>query len=299
MKAKVSAVIPTLGRSPLLVPCLDALRKDARASGIALEIVVVDQRETGAENLSIPQGLADRVLRPGRNLGFTGGTNLGISESSGEYVATVNDDLLVEPGWLAALVEALDGSPQTAAVQGVNLILDRPDLADGCGLEWNRWWQAVQIGHGEPAPEPSAPRREVFGVSATAALYRRSALTSVVLDGGDEKVFDPRLDSYYEDVELAVRLRKAGFLAWLIPAAQARHAGSITGRSSSRRRWSLIYGNRYLAAARLLGSRFWPSLPRMILRDLLDLTRALLRADLPLAAGIVAGWGRAVRLGIG
>lgn len=296
MNAKVSAVVPTLGRSPLLVPCLEALRKDARASGVPLEIIVVDQREAGAENLSIPDGLADRVLRPGRNLGFTGGTNLGIAESSGEYVATVNDDLLVEPGWLAALSGALDGSPQTAAVQGVNLILDRPDLADGCGLEWNRWWQAVQIGHGELAPPPSAPPRELFGVSATAALYRRSALDTVAPDG---KVFDPRLDSYYEDVELAVRLRKARFLAWLIPAAQARHAGSITGRSSSRRRWSLIYGNRYLAAARLLGSGFWPRLPRMILRDLLDLGRAFLGADFSLAAGIVAGWGRAVRLGIG
>jgi hypothetical protein len=80
-----------------------------------------------------------------------------------------------------------------------------------------------------------------------------------------------------------------------VPSARARHAGSLTGRSFSRRRWTLIYGNRYLAAARLFGSEIWARLPRMVLRDLLDLGRAAVRADFSLVAGIPAGWVRAVR----
>jgi GT2 family glycosyltransferase len=73
----VSAVVPTLGRTPLLVPCLQALRREG---GAGIEIVLVDQGETAVE---IPPGLADRVLRPGRNLGFAAGTNLGIGAASG------------------------------------------------------------------------------------------------------------------------------------------------------------------------------------------------------------------------
>lgn len=280
-----SAVVPTLGRSRWLVPCLEALRRDG---GAGIEILVVDQGEAPVE---LPAGLADRVLRPGRNLGFAAGTNLGIAAASAELVATVNDDALVEPGWLAALSAALEGDPRAAAAQGVTLILDRPDLADGCGLEWNRWWQAVQIGHGRPAPALTEPAREVFGVSATVALYRQAALREVAPDGN---VFDPRLISYYEDVELAGRLRSAGWRALLVPAARARHAGSATGATMSRERWRLIYGNRWLAAARLPG-RGWPRVPRMLLRDLADLAKAAGAGDGARAGGIAAGWVRAAR----
>ena len=280
---KVSAVVPTLGRSPWLLPCLEALR------GEGMEVIVVDQGEAAVE---LPAGLADRVLRPGRNLGFAGGTNLGISETSAELVAMVNDDALVEPGWMAALAAALEADPRAASAQGVTLMMDDSERADGCGISWNRWWQAVQVGHGLPAPAASEPMREIFGVSATAALFRRAALREVAADGN---VFDPRLISYYEDVELAGRLRAAGWRALLVPAARARHAGSATGGTMSRERWRLIYGNRWLAASRFLGSGLWPRVPRMLLRDLLDLARAAGAGDGARAAGIAAGWARAVR----
>jgi len=280
----LSAVIPTLGRSPLLVPCLQALRREGA------EIVVVDQGEIRSE---LPAGLADRILRPGRNLGFAAATNLGVAAARGAWIATVNDDALVEPGWAAALLAALAADPRAAAAQGVNLLLDRPELADGCGIAWNRWWQAVQVGHGKPAPPADAGVREIFGASATAAVFRREALGAVV--SGGTGIFDERLGSYYEDVDLAVRLRAAGYRALLVPAARARHAGSLTGRTLSRERWRLIYGNRWRVARRHLGRGFWPHAPILALRDGVDLGRALLRGDGELAAGIVGGWGRALR----
>jgi len=275
----LSAVVPTLGASPLLIPCLEALRREGA------EIVLVDQ---GPAPAPIPAGLADRVLRPGRNLGFAAATNLGIAESSGSWIATVNDDAIVQPGWAAALIAALEADPKAAAAQGVNLILDRPDTADGCGIAWNRWWQAVQVGHGKPAPGPTGGVREIFGVSATAAIYRRAALAG-------KDVFDPRLVSYYEDVDLAVRLRASGWRALLVPAARALHAGSLTGRTLSRERWRLVYGNRWRVAARHLGGGFWPRIPLLAARDGVDLGRALLRGDRELAAGIASGWGLALR----
>jgi N-acetylglucosaminyl-diphospho-decaprenol L-rhamnosyltransferase len=293
---RISAVVPTLGRSPLLVACLQALREDG---GEELEIVVVDQGETAVD---LPAGLADRLLRLAGNRGFTGGTNAGLAAASGEFLATVNDDLLVEPGWTAALAAALDREPRAAAVQGVNLRLDRPAVADGWGLAWNRAFQAVQLGHGETALPADSPVREVFGVSATAALYRRAALAGVALPGA--QIFDERLGSYYEDADLACRLRAAGWTALAVPAARARHAGSATSAGSagsasaaalSRARWASLYGNRYLVTARLLGSRFWPRLPALAWRDGKDLLRALYSGEWAQVGGIGAGWGRALR----
>lgn len=293
---EVSAVVPTLGRSPLLAACLEALRREGNGGGgktagrCRLEVILVDQ---GPEPAALPSGLADRVVRPGGNLGFAGGTNRGIAAASGEWIALVNDDALVEPGWLEALAAALAAHPRAAAAQGVNLQLDRPDLADGCGLGWNRSWQAVQLGVDEPAPPASAATREVFGVSATAALFRRAALAAMALPGGE--VFDERLGSYYEDVDLACRLRAAGFSALAVPAARARHAGSATGRTLGRARWAAIYGNRHLVLARHLGSAYWGRLPRLVARDARDLVRAAMERDGARLAGIPAGWARTAR----
>lgn len=269
---------------------LEALR---RQEGVEMEIVLVDQGETPIE---LSAGLVDQVVRPGRNLGFAGGTNAGIAGitgSAGDFVATVNDDAMVEPGWAAALAEAM-AATGAAAAQGTNVDLGDPPRIDGCGLEWNRWWQAVQVRHGKPVmeEEPAKPQ-EVFGVSATAALYSRAALDEVSREG---RFFDPKLVSYYEDVELAGRLRRGGFSALWVPRARALHVGSTTAGANSLERWRLIYGNRYLAAARWLGKKFPQSSPTMIARDLLDLARACATADRAHALGITAGWRRALRL---
>lgn len=296
-RRRVSAVVPTAGGSPLLGRCLAALSRDG---GDALELVVVVQGEAAAltaaagAGASEVLGLADRVLRLPANRGFAAATNHGVAAAGGDYVATVNDDALVEPGWLAALVAALDADPQAAAAQGTNLVLDRPTVVDGQGLAWNRWWQAVQVGRGGAPPPAGEPPREVFGVSATAALYRRAALDAVAAAPG--RPFDERLGAYYEDVDLACRLRRAGWRALSVPAARALHAGSLTGGAMPRRRLAWIYGNRWAVAARWLGRGFPRALAAMAARDLADLGRALGRGELTAALGIAGGWARALRL---
>ncbi|MDY7093944.1 MAG: glycosyltransferase family 2 protein [Acidobacteriota bacterium] len=282
----MSIVVPTVGASPLLLPCLEALRRDG---GEALEILVVDQ---APEPLALPSELAVRHLRPGSNLGFTGGVNHGLEAAAGELVGTVNDDLVVQPGWCRGLARALEQDPAAGAAQGVVLRWDDAKRVDGAGLAFNRWGQAVQLGHGQ-RPEDvlsgGTPRR-IFGASATAVLFRRQALEAVA---GEDGVFDRRLGSYYEDVDLACRLRAAGFHALLVPGALARHKGSATGGAD---RLELVYRNRYAVLARVLGRSFWLHLPRFVLRDGLDLLRFVLRGQEAKAGALLVGVGRAVRL---
>lgn len=290
---RLSAVVPTLGASPHLERCLAALREDA---GGAVEIVLVAQEGSAARLRPRLSALVDRWVAIDDNLGFAGGTDRGISVAAAPWIATVNDDAVVEPGWTRRLLAALAADPRAGAAQGVNLRLQAAGEVDGWGLAWNRWWQAVQLAHGMPAPAPAdaaAPPSEVFGVSATAAIYRRTALAAAALPGG--AVFDPDLGSWYEDADLANRLRAAGWSALSVPGAAALHAGSTTGERAGWRRWAMVAGNRHLVVARLLGRLYGRQLGRMLLRDLADVGRAAAAARPAQALGMAAGWARAAR----
>lgn len=285
---KLSLVVPTVGRSAMLGACLEALRRDA---GPRAEIVVVAQGEAaGADFGPWP----DRVLRRPERLGFAAANNLGFAATSGEYVGTINDDAVVEPGFCARLLARLEATPGAAAVQGLNLQESDPRLVDGGGIGWNGWWQAVQIGLGEEAATFPAFPVEIFGASATAVIYRRAALEAVALPGG--QIFAEALFTYYEDVELAVRLRRAGWSAWLEPPARARHAGSASLSTLRFAGRTLIHGNRLPVAASLLGGGFWPRLPRLLWREARDFGRLLLRGEPAGAWGVALGLGRGLRL---
>jgi GT2 family glycosyltransferase len=279
MSARVAAVVPTLG-----APTLPAALASLRRQGATVEITVVHQ---GPSPLPEAAGtFADAVLTFPSPLGFAAAANAGIAGVRAPLVLLLNDDAELLPGWLAALEAVLDADPGVVAVQGVDLV-DGGDGANasGCGIGWNRWWQAVQLGAG--ATPPNGPAREVFGVSAAAALYRTDALAGAALPGGP---FDAALDTYYEDVELAARLRRRGGRAALVPAARAVHAGGGSAAALGGRRLRLLYANRWLALARLLGRRFGLAAPRALARDVADAVHQPRQM-----AAIVAGWARAGR----
>jgi GT2 family glycosyltransferase len=284
LSGRGAAIVPSLGEAPGIERGLDRLRGELERAGAAL--VWVQQGSRPAPTLDRP---GERLLRLEGRSGFARAVNAGIA-AAGEvdWLALVNDDLEVEPGWLATLAAALEADARLGAVQGVNLVAARPELADGCGIGWNRWHQAVQIGHGEPAPPADAPPFEVLGVSATGALYRRSALEACRTARGE--LFDERLGSWYEDVELAIRLRSAGWMSRCVPRARAAHLGSATGGRRPFRRSVRLVRNRWLVAASLLGRSLPRELPRLAARDLTDLAHALGAGELRRALGYPAGW---------
>lgn len=283
MSARVVAIVPSLGVSPTAERCLAALRSELASADGAL--VWVHQGDASAPVLDRP---GEQLVALPTAVGFARAIHAGLAAAPGApVVALVNDDLEVERGWLLALLEALAADPQLGSVQGVHRLTDDPQRLDGCGIAWNRWWQAVQLGHGELRPDPSTDL-EVFGVSATAALYRQDALHTVEIAPG--RPFDERLGTWYEDVELAVRLRAAGWRARCVVAARARHAGSATGSRRPFDRARRLAANRWLVLARLAGLRLPLLAPRAALRDGIDFGRAVLGGRWPVAGGLVAGW---------
>lgn len=231
MPLPVSAVVVNLDGGDLLFRALEALdRQDPE------EILVVDNGSSAEEVARLEKRGGLRLIRLPENRGFAGPANLGVREAAGPYVALVNNDCIVEPGYLVAGAATLDADPSLAAVQGV--VLDgEGHRVDGWGLGWNARAEAVQLGRGEmPPPSGTAPFR-VPGVSATAALYRRETFLSA---GG----FAESFFAWYEDADLALRLRRAGGRFASVPAARARHVGTATGSRDPVTRWRHLFANR-------------------------------------------------------
>ncbi len=340
----LSYVVPTVGVPEHVAGCLESIYRDAAETGAPAELIVVWQhpaatgrdlaRETG-NRAGGPAALRElarqfasdhpnafdrspRIAQLPRPAGFARAANAGIAVSRGRLIALVNDDAVLATGWTRTLLAALgacDGADPRisadsplAAAQGLNLLPagDGKDEAriDGAGLAWNRRWQAIQIDRGKSAPPAGGAPRPIYGVSATAAIYRREALVAVSTGGGALRPFNERLDSYYEDVELADRLRRASYESVLAPAARIEHAGALSsrGRRAARRRVRRIYCNRLLVLAKRLGRSFWLLLPGLLIRDAVDLFRGEKSEALPGdsrrpgATDLLFAWGRAVRL---
>ncbi|MBK9088774.1 MAG: glycosyltransferase [Holophagales bacterium] len=199
----------------LLDSCLDALDGQGAA-----RILVVDNGSEPGELQRLAGRAGVFVLPLGTNRGFSPASNAGAVDARMKalpYVAFVNNDAVLEPGYLAACVAALEADPGLSGVQGV--VLDAGGgLVDGLGIGWNRRREAIQLGHGGPPPPADAPPFQVSGVSGTAPVFRRSDFERA---GG----FAGSFFAWYEDADLALRLLRAGGSLRLRP----RRAGPPRG----------------------------------------------------------------------
>lgn len=230
----VGVVVVNWNGGSLLDSCLESLDGQGAA-----RVLVVDNGSEGAEVRRVAARDGVFLLPLGANRGFAPASNAGAVDARLKalpYLAFVNNDAVLAPGYLAACVAALEADPGLAAVQGA--LLDGDGTAvDGLGIAWNRRGEAVQAGRGGPPPAEDGPPFPVPGISGTAAVYRRAAFERA---GG----FAGSFFAWYEDADLSLRLARAGWRFACVPAARARHVGSATGRRTPELRWRLLFRNR-------------------------------------------------------
>lgn len=267
------------------------------------ELLVVDN----GSSAPLPEGV--RVLRPGRNLGFGGGANLGIAEAKSPIVLILNPDVVPEPGALESLLEGFAACPDAA---GIAPRLLGPDGESQAGWQLRRLpsaWDLVR--HALPVGNPSEDQAEpaagaaVEQPAAAALALRREALATV---GGFDPGFHP---AWFEDVDLAKRFQGAGLAIRYWPAARFRHRlGSTVPRLGYGPFLFIYYRNltRYLAKHH---GRGWAMaarialIPGIAVRLLALLVRRPRRAAsrrealqglLAVLAGAFSGWTRPRRL---
>jgi GT2 family glycosyltransferase len=222
MKPAVAVVVPSWNTLRFLPGCLGSVR----AQGVEAELLVVDNgsgdrsvdflREEGVEHVALAE-----------NRGFAAAVNLGAARTSAPAILVLNADTALEPGCLERLLEALERDPSLGGVQPRILQLEgggEPGDADSArlysaGQALTRDGRAFEIGMGEAQSPPPRRDREVFGVCGAACLLRRELFAE--LGGYDESYF-----SFYEDVDLNVRARIAGWGFRYVPEAVVWHVGN-------------------------------------------------------------------------
>lgn len=223
----VSVVIPTLAADGRLQECLAALRGQTRRD---FEVIVVDNSGQGLANINRTDSDAAResnclrVLSNSRNVGFGEAVNQGILASRAPYVACLNDDAAPAPGWLDALVLAMEQRSDVGMCASQVRLFGEGSI-DSAGMLICADGSSKQRGHGRP-PEDFPVLEEALFPSGSAAIYRRAMLEET---GG----FDSSFFLYCEDTDLGLRARWAGWKCLYVPAAVVDHHYSHSaGRAS-------------------------------------------------------------------
>src|SRR3989338_5970990 len=126
---KVSVIVILWNSKKYLKPVMDAVLGQTHKD---LEVITVINADDGAREMLQKDYPQVKILDPGKNLGFAGGNNLGIKNSSGEFIQLVNPDLILEPDYIEKMLKAFD-NPRVAAATGKLLPYDFSAYAQGFG----------------------------------------------------------------------------------------------------------------------------------------------------------------------
>ncbi|HEX5984217.1 MAG TPA: glycosyltransferase family 2 protein [Solirubrobacterales bacterium] len=267
----IAVVIPSWNSATLLPRCLASLA----AQEMELETLVVDNGSEDGTLTYLEREGVPYVSLP-ENVGFAAAVNLAASRVSAPMILVLNADTVLEPGAVRALEEALAANSALGGVQPRILQLEEgrePRVSEArvysVGQRLSRDGRAFEDGVGEAqGPEAGRPR-EIFGVCGAACLLRRDLFDA--LGGYDERYF-----AFYEDVDLNVRARIAGWRFGYVPEAVVWHVGNASWTAEAPRpgAWNarLVARNRIATQLKFMPAR---ALPRILLVEVGALLRAL------------------------
>lgn len=219
MTRPILFVVPTYNRAGDLPQTLRAIAaQDWDHRDMAILVIDDGSQDDTASvvtSLASTLGCPVELLRKRRE-GPAAARNIGMARGCGGYVAVVDSDVALDPGWTRAAVAALDDDPGLAQVGGKLVYGYDPSILNSYGGELGRGvGLAWDFAEGQAAESFSAPR-DVLWINTAAVLFRPEPVIAV---GG----FDPAFQIYYEEPDLGLRLAIAGWRARVVPGAVAHH----------------------------------------------------------------------------
>lgn len=236
---KLSVIIVSYNVRHYLQQCLDSLQR--AIAGMDAEVCIVDNHsKDGTVKFLRKLGGNVKVIESNHNYGFARANNIGIRQTSGDYVLLLNPDTVVGESTIKDCLAFMDGHPSAGGL-GVEMLksdggkamesrrgLPTPmaSLYKMCGL-CSRFPNSKRFGRyymcGMAWDEPG--RIEV--VSGAFFMIRRTALEQAGLL--DEDFF-----MYGEDIDLSYRILKSGYENWYLPVKILHYKGESTQKSSFR-----------------------------------------------------------------
>ena len=232
---QTSVIIVSFNTREILRACLARLFQVAR--DLEIEAIVVDNNSRDASADMVERDFpAVKLIRSGVNLGFAAANNLGFKQACGEFVLLLNPDALLEPGALQKSLAHIAADP--AIGMGGGRLLDASGRMQPSARRYPSLLNEILVISGLAA---RFPKSRFFGrfdrtwdesgcpapvdwVPGAFALMRKSALDAV-------GPFDERFFLYYEEVDLCLRFRRAGWTIWYWPDVLVRHTGGESSKT--------------------------------------------------------------------
>ena len=204
----VSIIIPVFNQLEYTHACLASLQTVEEQA--PFEVIIVDDCSTDATADALPQVDGIIYLRNEKNSGFVVSCNHGAENARGKYLVFLNNDTLLKPGWLTALLDTFTEEPR-AGIVGSKLLYPDGRLQEAGGIIWR---DASGWNYGK-FDDPEKPEynylREVDYCSGAALMVPKALFESL---GGFDSRYAP---GYYEDTDLAFKVRRAGYKVFYQP----------------------------------------------------------------------------------
>ncbi len=221
----VSIVIPVYGQHRTTFACIKSIAE--HPPKLAFEIVIGDDASPEPAATALAQVKGIHIIRHASNLGFIGNVNTTVGAARGQWLVILNNDTIVTPGAIDALIEIF-AQHRNVGMVGAKLLNRDGSLQEAGGIIW-RDGSGWNWGRNERASDPRFNFvRDVDYCSGAALAIERALFAEM---GGFDTHFAP---AYYEDTDLAFRLRARGLRVLYQPASEILHLEGVShGRDES------------------------------------------------------------------
>ena len=226
MNKKVAVILINWNSFPLTAGCIESL---CAMKYTDYDIIVVDNDSTDNSRQLLTEKFARIILlKSDKNLGFTGGNNLGMQyaiQHGYTYQLLLNNDTFVADNFLELLVNYMDKQPEAGAIQPLIYCNHNRELVWNAGSYYNHWLGYCYTVNYHKILEPKNNlTREVDWITGCAFFIR----TSVLLKTG---LLAENMFMYYEDIDCSFRIRKAGFKLIFYPQSVIYHIAGMSNKN--------------------------------------------------------------------
>jgi O-antigen biosynthesis protein len=218
-KPTISIIIPVFNKWKYTYNCLDSLIKNI--NGVSFEVIVVDDGSTDETGLMVKKIKNLVYVKNASNLGFVGSCNNGAKKAKGKYVVFLNNDTYVKKGWLGALFNTFENNKNIGLV-GSKLIYPDGRLQEAGGIVWenNNAWNYGR--YQNPNDCEFNYLKDIDYCSGASIMLPKAIFEKL---GGFDTIFSP---GYFEDTDLAFRVRQLGLRTVYQPKSELIHFEGIT-----------------------------------------------------------------------